>query len=181
MKILDKAKELDIIEEVEVVEDKPTQDTETVEEVKELQDDDYVSTFSCFRGQLNLTSKDNAEYDEYVYSDFLEIKQVRFGFLKSLRRMNSNAITKPMFYIADDQAIKQLRLERAYKNILDPRTLVDVLKKNQRDLIEFIDNADMNTKKMLRELAISQIENEQLTHHGKMMVLAEKLKFKLNK
>lgn len=178
MKILDKAKELDIIEEVEVVQEDTT---EEIEEVKELQDDDYVSTFSCFRGQLNLTSKDNAEYDEYVYSDFLEVKPVRFGFLKSLRRMNSDAITKPMFYIADEQAIKQLRLERAYKNILDPRTLVDVLKKNQNDLIEFIDNADMNTKKLLRELAISKIENEELTHHGKMMVLAEKLKFKLNK
>jgi hypothetical protein len=183
MNILDKAKEMKIVEEVEVDKTETViEDTESkeVETVKELSDDDYVSTFSCFRGELNLTSRDAAEYDKYIYDGFLEMKQVRFGFLKSLRRMNSKSITKPMFYIADDQAIKQLRLETEYENILDPRELVDVLKKNTKELIEFIDNSDMNVKKMIRQLAMTQIENDELTHRGKIKVLSEKLNFKLN-
>jgi hypothetical protein len=180
MDILSKANEKEIgvvekevVKEVEV-ESQVEKEVKKVER-KELKDDDLVVVFNYFNGTLNLKSKEPEIYEQYVLTGFLDKTEVTFRFLKSLARQRSKVLKLPRIYISDENVVEQLKLEKIYEDILDPKDLSEVFSLSTAKIIEIIDNADSNLKTILRDLANSQIKSGKLAHIGKMRVLAEKL------
>ncbi len=142
-------------------------------------DDDLVTVFNYFNGTLNLRSKDPTEYDEYVFEGFMDEQDVRYGFLRSLVRTKSKALTIPRIYIGDEDVIKSLKLDRVYKNLFNPKDLDELFKKPVEDLTNIIDKADRNMKSVLRDIALAKIQNKQLNNYSAIKILSEKLNFHL--
>jgi len=174
--ILDKAKEKELIEE-KVVEE-PKQEV-VEEEAKEFGKDDYVKVYSLRYGNLTLRSADTHIPDTYVFNGYMDVQDVRFEVLQSLQRRSDKCLTLPWIYISDEDAIKQLRLDRAYKNILTPDKIKEVFNSNDKKLLEFINMVDDNTKKTLREIAIGKINSEEITNFGTIRLLQDELKINM--
>lgn len=178
MKILDKAKELDLIQEVEVVKEveakqsKPEKDNT---KTREFEDGDYVKVYSLRYGRLNLGTSDPSIPDRYVFTKFMDLNEVRFDVLEAMVRRRNKALFYPWIYIADEDAVKQLRLENTYKNILTPDTIEQVFKLSDKKLLEFIENANADTKRTLRDIAVGKINNDEIANFGTLRLLRDEL------
>lgn len=176
MKILNEAKKLDLIQDVEV----ENIDDNKKETAQELKSDDVVKVISLFRGVLKLKPPRGSKViDRYTFNGMFDTQMVTFEFLEALRRANAAELRKPWIYIADEQAVKQLRLEEEYEYILEPKHIEDIFKKRDRDILEFIDKSPKTVKKMLRDVAISKVNSGEINNIGTVRLLKDNLNFQL--
>jgi hypothetical protein len=148
-------------------------------EPRVFDDDDLITVFSYFNGTLHLTSRDVNEYDNYVFEGFMDEQEVRYGFLRSLKRTKNKALSIPRIYIADDEAIESLKLTKLYDGLFNPKDLEKIFNKPLDEIVNIVDKADRNVKGVLRDIALAKIQNKELNNYSVIKVLSEKLNFHL--
>jgi len=145
--------------------------------IKKFDKNEYVTVFGYFNGSLNL--KVQNENDTYVFEGFLDEQQVRYGVLQALARRRDKVLSIPRIYIADEEVVKALRLDRMYKDLLNPIELEVIFKKSVEEIVDIIDKADRNMKSIITDLAISKIKDKTLENYTVIKILSEKLNFHL--
>lgn len=143
-------------------------------DVKFYSDEDMVIVASIKSGRTNLYN-DEKPYDEYIWEKFGDIQEVRFGRLDTLRRKSGEEVFKTMLYVLDEQAVKQLRLEKVYENIGDLVKLEKLFNLQADEFIRFVNNAPEITKTILRELLFDKIERKEDINVFNLQIWAEKL------
>jgi hypothetical protein len=179
----EKAKELesqnvDVVEEVEevVVKEKPQPKKATP---KKLEEDDMVLVASYASGLTKLTNNDKP-FDEYIWERFGEVQEVRYGTLEQKKRKNGNDLFTKFVYVLDEQAVKQLGLEKVYSELKPPAELEKIINMSLEHSIKFVEGANDNMRLALREILINKVQNKENINAFNLIALAEKLDIQLD-
>lgn len=168
----------EVVEEVKEVKEVKPEPKKKVE-VKKLDSEDMVLVASYASGLTKLTNPDKP-FDEYQWEKFGETDEVRYGTLEQLKRKNGNDLFTKFIYVLDEQAVKQLGLEKIYSEMKAPDELSKVIDLKLDHAIKFIEGSNQNTKNALREILIGKIQNKENINAFNLVALAEKLEIELD-
>ena len=146
--------------------------------VRELDDEDMVLVASIASGMTQLRNSEKP-FDEYYWNGFGSIEEVRYGTLVQFRK-KSDEMFKTMLYVMDEQAIKELRLEKAYEHIGSLENLVKLFDKPAQEIVRFIDASTPELKRVLSQILFNKLERKEPIDYFVLKVLAEKLDIELS-
>lgn len=117
-----------------------------------------VPVISMCLGQLNLCTEKSGGGTCYTFNNFNEIMDIPYGDLKDIIKSNPRFVNEGYFYIADEQAVKALRKESAYKRIIEPETIAKIFNYAPNRIIDLYKMAP----KGQQELIIQMIRDKRL-------------------
>lgn len=148
-------------------------------EAKKLEDEDMVVVASYLSGRNQLTNNDKP-FDSYVWLKFGATEEVRFGTLVQLRKKVGITVFTEALYILNEQAVKQLGLEKVYSELKPPKELKKVFELSLEDGLKFIENSSKELKLVLREILIDKLQNKENINFFNLRAYAEKLNIELD-
>lgn len=142
------------------------------EPVAEAEEDDDVTVISLMPCKLNLIGEDGGV--AYVFEEMYEEQFVPFNELKGIVKKNRKLAKNGRYYIANEQAVKKLKLEQDYKKILNPEQIKKILDVDVATAIEMYKLAPQAQQKVVIEVVKAQkfagkyIDNNLLVELGKL-------------
>lgn len=143
---------------------------EPVAEAKD--DDDDIVVISLMPCKLNLIGEDGSV--AYTFEEMYEEQYVPFDELKNIVKKNRKLAKNGRYYIANEQAVKKLRLEQDYKKILSPEQIKKILEVDVQTAIEMYKLAPQAQQRTVIEVVKAQkfagkyIDNNLLVELGKL-------------
>ena len=125
-------------------------------EVEELTSDTDIPVISLVTGGLTISTEGNGVGTVYRFEEFGEIKDIPFGDLKDIVKNKPEFAKSGIFYIANEEAVKKLRLSRDYKNIISDELFAHLLEEDAKVVIE----AYKIAPKLQQEQVVSMIEDK---------------------
>ena len=107
----------------------------------EITADTDITVVSQTVGKLVLSTLGNGLGTVYRFEEFGEVQDIPFGDLRDIVKNKPYFAKEGMYYIADAQAVKKLRLGSQYKNIIDNKTLEDLFNKDSKTVIALYESA----------------------------------------
>lgn len=101
-----------------------------------LTSDDYVTVISQCPNKLSLSTDGFGAGTVYDFDTLGEIIDIPFGDLKGIVRNNKSFVQKGLFYIANEEAVKQLRLGTLYKKLISSDDILNLLNRDDKTIIE---------------------------------------------
>lgn len=143
------------IEEIKAMLSQQTKSNEAVAErsTKFLPEED-ITVISLVPHKLNLATGRAGEGNLYEFMGMYEEQEIPWADLQAIiriptgRKMAKNG----KFFIANEQAVKSLRLTTDYKKILTPERIKEVLDANQGSLVELYKMAPDGQKQIIIEI-----------------------------
>ena len=130
-------------------------DKEEKEEKEELTSDTDIPVISLVTGGLTISTEGNGVGTVYRFEEFGEIRDIPFGDLKDIVKNKPEFAKGGIFYIANEEAVKKLRLSRDYKNIISDELFAHLLDEDAKVVIE----AYKLAPKLQQEQVVSMIED----------------------
>ena len=130
-------------------------DKEEKEEKEELTSDTDIPVISLVTGGLTISTEGNGVGTVYRFEEFGEIRDIPFGDLKDIVKNKPEFAKGGIFYIANEEAVKKLRLSRDYKNIISDKLFAHLLDEDAKVVIE----AYKLAPKLQQEQVVSMIED----------------------
>lgn len=134
---------------------KSMQTVATQKETKLGSDDNIVVISQCV-GALTISTEGFGRGTVYDFLEFGEIQDIPFGDLKDIVRNNRSFAEKGYFYIANEEAVKQLRLERVYNKLLKNEDMLNLFNINPQTVIELYKLAPEGQKKVIIDLIVDK-------------------------
>lgn len=178
MNILDKAKNRNIIK--DNVGEKQTKKKDNVEEAPYIPSD-VVEVYSLRYGKFTLRShpEKGQIFGAYEFDGYMDSQLVRFDVLQDLVRLQDDVLKLGWIYIADDKAMKQLRIDKLQQNVLKPKDIKNIFSLPKDKMIKAINDLNDKDKKVVRELAIGKLDNDEIKSYKKVNALKENLRITL--
>ena len=142
------------------------------ESVVEAEEDDDVIVVSLMPCKLNLIGEDGSV--AYAFEEMYEEQFIPFNELKAIVKKNRKLAKNGRYYIANEQAVKKLKLEQDYKKILSPEQIKKILDTDVATAIEMYKLAPQAQQKTVIEVVKAQkfagkyIDNNLLVELGKL-------------
>lgn len=130
-------------------------DKEDEKDEEELTSDTDIPVISLVTGGLTISTEGNGNGTVYRFENFGEIKDIPFGDLKDIVKNKSDFAKGGVYYIANEEAVKKLRLSRDYKNIISDEMFAHLLEEDSKVAIE----AYKLAPKLQQEQVVSMIED----------------------
>ena len=165
-----KANELLQAQLAEIMEMLNAQKDEPVVEARD--DDDDIVVISLMPCKLNLIGEDGGV--AYTFEEMYEEQYVPFDELKNIVKKNRKLAKNGRYYIANEKAVKKLKLEQDYKKILSPEQIKKILDVDVATAIEMYKLAPQAQQKTVIEVVKAQkfagkhIDNNLLVELGKL-------------
>ncbi len=131
------------------------QKQETTVAEEELTSDTDIEVISQAVGRLILSTEGNGVGTVYNFEQFGEIQDIPFDDLKDIVKNNIGFAREGLFYIANEQAVKKLRLNRFYDNLIDDKTFQNLFNMDSKTIIGIYKTAS----KLQQEQIVSLIED----------------------
>ena len=87
-------------------------------------------------GKLVISTLGNGLGNIYRFSEFGEIQDIPFGDLKEIVKNKPYFAKEGAFYIANEEAVKKLRLTRDYEHIISNKMFETLLNQNAEVVVE---------------------------------------------
>ena len=125
--------------------------------------DDDIEVISQCVGLLNLVmgKVGNNDSDCYSFKEFGEIQAIPFGDLKEIVKFNKSFAQNGLFYINDKKAVKQLKLEKYYKQLVNYQDMESIFTKEPTDFIETYKLASEGQQDVIVKLIIEKLLNKE--------------------
>ena len=81
--------------------------------------------------------------------------------MKLICKSNKRFAEEGAFYIADEQAVEKLRLERKYQNILNANTLENIFALDSQTVIKMFESASKTQKDYIVETIVEKLSRGQ--------------------
>jgi len=120
-----------------------------------LTEDDGVTVISLTPHKLNLCTEWGGG-NVYTFNKMYETQEIDWADLKAIVRTNKEMVQKGRFYIADETAVKKLRLKSAYTHMLSPEVLKGLLEQHPDKVIEMYNLAPEGQKEAIIEMVIEK-------------------------
>lgn len=150
------------------------QKDEKIEEEEELTSDTDIEVISQAVGRLILATEGYGMGTLYNFEEFGEVKDIPFGDLKDIVKNNGSFAKEGLFYVTNDQAVKKLRLNRFYDNLIDDKIFKNLFNMDSKTVIELYKTAS----KLQQEQIVSLIEDrleKKLDVDGNILIQIGKL------
>ena len=135
--------------------------------------DDLIPVISQTVGSLTLTTEGNGNGAIYDFSEFGEIQDINFRDLRDIVRNNKNMVTNGRFYILNEKAVKELRLESAYNKMLSNEEIATIFDKDVKSVVELYKLAPTGQKETIIDLVIDRKLNGQPIDANVLIQLGE--------
>lgn len=140
----------------------------------ELTSDTDIEVISQTVGRLILSTEGYGMGTVYNFEAFGEIKDIPFGDLKDIVKNNGDFAREGLFYIANEQAVKKLRLNRFYENLIDDKTFQNLFVMDAKTVIELYKTASKLQQEQIVSLIEDRIEKK-LDVDGNILIQIGKL------
>lgn len=118
--------------------------------------DDTIPVISQCAHRLSLSTEGYGRGIVYDFDELGEVQDVPFSDLKDIVRHNKTFVKRGLFYIMDDQAVKQLRLTSLYKKLLSSNDVIQLLAKDDKTIIELYKLAPEEQKSTIIDMVIDE-------------------------
>lgn len=123
---------LELSEENKALKENATKETQA----EELNSDTEIPVVSMCVGKLVISTLGNGLGNIYRFSEFGEIQDIPFGDLKEIVKNKPYFAKEGAFYIANEEAVKKLRLTRDYEHIISNKMFETLLNQNAEVVVE---------------------------------------------
>lgn len=124
------------------------------EPIVEEDDDDDITVISLMPCKLNLIGEDGSV--AYTFEEMYEEQFIPLEELKAIVKKNRKLAKNGRYYIANEQAVKKLKLEQDYKKILNPEQIKKILDVDVATAIEMYKLAPQAQQKVVIEVVKAQ-------------------------
>ena len=132
--------------------------TKQVEDIKddeeEINGDTEVVVISQFMGKLVISTEGNGIGTVYRFEEFGDIQDIPFSDLKEIVKNKPNFAKEGLFYIANDKAVKKLRLTKEYEHIISSNLFAHLLDEKSDVIIK----AYKDAPKLQQEQIVAMID-----------------------
>lgn len=132
--------------------------TKQVEDIKddeeEINGDTEVVVISQFMGKLVISTEGNGIGTVYRFEEFGDIQDIPFSDLKEIVKNKPNFAKEGLFYIANDKAVKKLRLTKEYEHIINNDLFAHLLDEKSDVIIK----AYKDAPKLQQEQIVAMID-----------------------
>lgn len=128
-------------------------DTDEINE--ELNGDTEIEVISQFVGKLALSTDGNGMGTVYRFEKFGDVQDISFSDLKDIVKNKPKFAKEGLFYIANEEAVKKLRLTKDYEHIVDNKIFAHILDEDSDVVIK----AYKNAPKLQKEQIVSMIDD----------------------
>ena len=136
--------------------DKQVEDKELEEE---LTADTDIMVVSQYMGKLVISTEGNGIGTVYRFEKFGDIHDIPFGDLKLIVKNNSKFAKQGVFYIANENAVKKLRLNRDYETIVANKLFAHLLDEKADVIIKAYGNAPRLQQKQIVAMIEERLAN----------------------
>lgn len=128
-------------------------------EIEKHKAEDEITIISQCLGELNLIFGDikSPNNDHITLSNFGDVEVISFAELKDIVKYNKSFIEKGYFYIVDELAVKQLRLERYYNRLLSVEDMSNLFNNDAKSIIELYKLASDGQKETIIDIISNKI------------------------
>jgi hypothetical protein len=140
----------------------------------EITADTDITVISQTVGKLVLSTLGNGLGTIYRFEKFGDVQDIPFGDLREIVKNKPYFAREGMYYIANEQAVKKLRLGTQYKNIIDNKTLEDLFNKDSKTVIALYKSAPPLQQEQIVGLIEDRLANK-LEVDGNVLIQIGKL------
>lgn len=133
---------------------KTKQVEDRTEDEEEINGDTEVVVISQFMGKLVISTEGNGIGTVYRFEEFGDVQDIPFSDLKEIVKNKPNFAKEGLFYIANDKAVKKLRLTKEYEHIINNDLFVHLLDEKSDVIIK----AYKDAPKLQQEQIIAMID-----------------------
>ena len=135
-----------------------------VEDVEtEINSDTEIPVVSLTVGKLVISTLGNGLGTVYRFEEFGQVQDIPFGDLKDIVKNKPKFAKGGAYYIANEDAVKKLRLTKDYENIISDKMFENLLNQNSSVVVD----AYKTAPKFQQEQVVSLIE-EKLEHKAEI-------------
>lgn len=95
----------------------------------------------------------------YQFDEFGEIQDIPFGDLRSIVKNNKGFVKQGLFYIANESAVKQLRLKSLYTKLLSNEDMLSLLDKDNETIIDLYNLAPAEQQKAIIDMIAMAVKD----------------------
>lgn len=117
-----------------------------------LDSDELIAVISQCPNTLVLSTDGAGVGTIYQFDDFGEIQDIPFGDLRSIVKNNKGFVKQGLFYIANESAVKQLRLKSLYTKLLSNEDVLHLLDKDNKTIIDLYKLAPVEQQKSIIDM-----------------------------
>ena len=150
--------------------------TDTIEEEpqEEITADTDITVISQTVGKLVLSTLGNGLGTVYRFEEFGEVQDIPFGDLRDIVKNKPYFAKEGLYYIANSQAVKKLRLGTTYNTIIDNKTLEHLFEKDSKTIISLYESAPTLQQQQIVGLIEDRLEKK-LDVDGNVLIQIGKL------
>lgn len=150
----------------------------TKQETKKYEDHDLVLVKNGTSGELVYIAPRTGV--TYIFDSFGDEQEIPFGELKATRMGNYATFFKRQWFLIDDQeVIKQLGIEKYYKDQLSYNELNEIFNLSKEDIVERVKNISEYQRDTLGYLTVKKIKNNEINDLNVIRSLEDVLHTKL--
>lgn len=132
-----------------------------VEEEEELTGDTEIMVISQTIGGLTISTEGNGIGTTYRFDKFGDIQDIPFSDLKEIVKNKPNFAKEGVYYIANEKAVKKLRLASDYKNIIGNELFSHLLDEKPDVVVEAYKKAPRLQKEQIIGMIEEKIANKE--------------------
>jgi hypothetical protein len=133
---------------------KTKQVEDKTEDEEEINGDTEVVVISQFMGKLVISTEGNGIGTVYRFEEFGDVQDIPFSDLKEIVKNKPNFAKEGLFYIANDKAVKKLRLTKEYEHIINNDLFAHLLDEKSDVIIK----AYKDAPKLQQEQIVAMID-----------------------
>lgn len=143
---------------------------------RRLEKNDDITVMNNTTGRYGYTSRSGFAVEMNEYGD---TETIPFGELETMRSSQKRHIEEAFIVILDEDAVKQLRYEKLYENVLDEDGVEEVLEDHVR-LEKMINKMPKTMRETVGAIASRKFKNGELFDMRVKKVLEDNLKIKID-
>ena len=128
---------------------KTKQVEDKTEDEEEINGDTEIVVISQFMGKLVISTEGNGIGTVYRFEKFGDIQDIPFSDLKDIVKNKPNFAKEGLYYIANKQAVKKLRLTKEYEHLVSNELFSHLLDANPDVIIKTYENAPRLQQKQI--------------------------------
>lgn len=132
-----------------------------VEEEEELTGDTEIMVISQTIGGLTISTEGNGIGTVYRFDKFGDIQDIPFSDLKEIVKNKPNFAKEGVYYIANEKAVKKLRLTSDYKNIIGNELFSHLLDEKPDVIVEAYKKAPRLQKEQIVGMIEEKLANKE--------------------
>ena len=133
---------------------KTKQVEDRTEDEEEINGDTEVVVISQFMGKLVISTEGNGIGTVYRFEEFGDVQDIPFSDLKEIVKNKPNFAKEGLFYIANERAVKKLRLTKEYEHIIHNDLFAHLLDEKSDVIVK----AYQNAPKLQQEQIVAMID-----------------------